>query len=311
MRKRHIQSILRVTILTAVFAGILFGYRQMPKKRDPDNYHLYMSARKLWRSKIEWQLTRQEALSILHHVERAAQNGDWGARALLAEFYREGLGPLDSNHVLDSAPEKSIEIVRMAIVAGQAWGFYDLGVAYENGYGGIEYDKDVAWAYYRKAAELGSPDAQMALAGAYKHAKRFDAANAMIMCAYKQGHGPAAYTLGIREEIHSRLLTALNYYQDGTKFGHEESAGSLMLMFDNKEWSSLRKEDQDEYRRLELKPDTERSQRYKQIADALAINPDLRLSRLDKVLPLPPAELPLWNGIEDAIAPEPSGPPTY
>jgi len=283
----------------------------MPAHRDPDVYQLYMRARKLWRSKIEWQLTRQEALDILHDVELTAQRGDWGARALMAEFYREGLGPLDSNHVLDPMPEKSIEIVRMAIAAGQAWGFYDLGVAYEHEYGGIEYDNELAWAYYRKAAELGSPDAQMTLASAYKEGSRSDAADAMIMCAYKQGHGPAAYQLGIRAENHKRFLVAVSFYQDGVKFGHKESADSLMLIFDNKVWNRQPKADQDEYRRLELKPDAERSRRYDQIGDALAINPDLRLSRLDKVLPLPPAELPPWNGIEDAIEPEPSGPPRY
>ncbi len=283
----------------------------MPMQRDPDTFQLYIRARKVWRSKIEWQLTRQEASNILQDVENASQKGDWGARALMAEFYREGLGPLDSNHVLDPAPEKSIEIVRMAIAAGQAWGFYDLGVAYENGYGGIEYDKDMAWAYYRKAAELGSPYAQMALAAAYQDAKRTDAWEAMMMCAYKQGHGPAAHELGVYAEVARQLRTALTFYQDGTSFGHRESAVALRLIFDEREWNFLPKEVRDEYRRLEHKPDAERSLRYKQIADALKVNPDLRFTRLKKLLPLPPTELPPWDGVEDAIEPESGGPPTY
>jgi len=283
----------------------------MPTHRDPDAYQRYVRARNLWRSKIAWQLTRQEALTILHDVEQAAQAGDWGARALMAHFYLYGLGPLDSNHVLDPAPEKAIEIVRMAIAAGQAWGFYDLGVAYEQGYGGVEYDADMAWAYYRKAAELGSPDAQMALAGAYEDAKRADAWQAMMMCAYKQGHGPAAHKFGVHAEIDRNFLAAVTYYQDATKFGFRKSAVALRIIFDSKEWVQLEKADQDEYRRLELNPNEERKLRYRQIADALELDPDLRLSRLDKVLPLPPAELPPWNGIQDAIEPEPSGPPKY
>jgi hypothetical protein len=36
-----------------------------------------------------------------------------------------------------------------------------------------------------------------------------------------------------------------------------------------------------------------------------------RILRLDQVLPLPPATLPAWHGIQDAIEPEPDGPPTY
>ncbi|MES2321576.1 MAG: DUF6396 domain-containing protein [Pseudomonadota bacterium] len=283
----------------------------MPTHRDKEAYQLYMRARKLWRSKIAWQLTRQETLTILHDVEHAAQAGDWGARALMAHFYLYGLGPLDSNHVLDPAPDKAIELVRKAIAAGQAWGYYDLGVAYEQGHGGVEYDADMAWAYYRKAAELGSPEAQMALASVYKRAKRSDAAEAMIICAHMQGHGPAAYKLGMRAENYKRFRTAIAFYQDGIKFGHKDSADSLMLIFDSNVWNRQTRADQDEYRRLELKPDAERSRRYDQIGDALAINPDLRLSRLDKVLPLPPAEVPPWNGIEDAIEPEPSGPPRY
>lgn len=73
----------------------------MPGTRDQAAYRLYIDARKLWRSKIAWQLTRQEFTSILHDVQSAANQGDWGARALMAHFYRSGLGPLDTNHVLD------------------------------------------------------------------------------------------------------------------------------------------------------------------------------------------------------------------
>jgi hypothetical protein len=78
----------------------------MPKTRDPAAYRLYIKSRKLWRSKIEWQLTRQEALGILLDVQAAANQGDWGARALMAYFYRHGLGPLDTNHVLDLDADK-------------------------------------------------------------------------------------------------------------------------------------------------------------------------------------------------------------
>ena len=72
-------------------------------------YRLYIDARRLWRSKIEWQLTKEESLGILRDVQHAASQGDWGARALMAYFYREGLGPLESNHVLDPDAKKSLE----------------------------------------------------------------------------------------------------------------------------------------------------------------------------------------------------------
>jgi hypothetical protein len=131
------------------------------------------------------------------------------------------------------------------------------------------------------------------------------------MCAYRQGHGPAAYNLGITAEGFKKFAAALEYYQAGTRFGHQPSAASLMLMFDSKQWSLLDKKDQNAFKALEILPDPERKSRYKQISQALDINPDLRLTRLDKVLPLPPAELPDWQGIQDALEPESDSAPTY
>lgn len=71
------------------------------------------------------------------------------------------------------------------------------------------------------------------------------------------------------------------------------------------------KADQDALKRLEVMPDAERSERYNQISDVLNINPDLKLTRLDQVLPLPPAEIPKWRGVQDATEPEPAAPPSY
>jgi TPR repeat protein len=283
----------------------------MPKTREPAPYQLYINARKLWRSKIAWQLTRHEFTSIFHDVQAAANHGDWGARALLAHFYRSGLGPLDSNHVLDIDPVKSVEIVRMAVAAGQAWGYYDLGVAHEQGFGDVTQDEQIAWAYYRKAAELGSPDAQMALASAYVKARRWDAEEAMLMCAYKQGHGPAAYDLGATAKYNKDFGNAMKYYQAGAKFGNKFSAVVLRQMFDIEEWRSREKQDQNALKELGILPDLERKSRYDQISDSLDLNPDLKLTRLDDVVPLPPAALPAWKGVQHAVEPERDGAPSY
>ena len=283
----------------------------MPKTRNTGAYRLYINARNRWRSKIAWQLTRQELLGIFHDVQTAADQGDWGARALMAHFYRSGLGPLESNHILNIDLDKSVEIVRTAVAAGQAWGYYDLGVAHEHGYGGAVHDEKIAWAYYLKAAELGSPEAQMALAGAYLKAQRRDAEHKMVMCAYSQGHGAAAYDLGTSAKIQKDFRLALEYHQAGVKFGDTSSASVVMFFFDSREWNLRDKQDQIALKNSGIMPDAERKSRYKQISQALDINPDLKLSRLDQVLPLPPAELPAWQGIQDAIEPDPNGPPTY
>lgn len=283
----------------------------MPSKRDPTAYRLYIEARKVWRSKIGWQLTRDETQRVLADVGKAADMGDWGARALMAHFYLYGLGVLDSNHVLDAAPEKAIEIQRMAVAAGQPWGFYDLGVAYEHGYGGVPYDDELAWAYYLRAAELGSPEAQMALASAYSKAGRQQDEEAMQKCAYLQGHGPAAYELAMSAEIKDQHIEALTLHQQGVKFGCQDCASALWLLFEDGYWVPANKEARTGLLAVNIRADAQRSSRYKAIYDALEINPDLRLNDLDKVLPLPPAELPNWIDVNDAVRPEPDRPPTY
>lgn len=284
----------------------------MPRTRDPKAYRLYIEARKVWRSKIEWQLTRTEATRILTDVRSAADQGDWGARALMAHFYLEGLGPLESNVVLRPEPHRAVEIARMAAMAMQPWGLYDLGVAYEHGYGGVPYDVDLAWAYYLRAAQLGSPEAQMALAQAYGDAGRSGDKLIMQRCAYQQGHGPAAYALALDAGGDKRYQEGILLYQEGVKFGSLESARDLELMFDEGYfWDSDSKEEKAVLRSLGIEIDPARKSRYNAIYDALKINPDLKLSRLDQVLPLPPAKLPAWSGVDDAVTPESTGLPTY
>ena len=283
----------------------------MPASRDPAAYRLYIEARKVWRSKIGWQFTREEATRILTDVKKAADLGDWGARALMAHFYLRGLGVLESNHVLDADPDKSVEIVRMAAKVMQPWGLYDLGVAYEHGYGGAHYDVDLAWAYYLRAAQLGSPEAQMALAQAYSAAGRRDDAVIMLQCAYQQGHGPAAYKLAIKAGVNNRYQEAILLCQEGVKFGSPDCAGDLKSIFKNGYWDSDTDEEKNILRPLGIKVDAERERRYDAIYDALQINPDLKLSRLDQVLPLPPAVLPPWSGVEDAVEPDSYDKPTY
>jgi TPR repeat protein len=283
----------------------------MPSTRDPATYRLYIEARKVWRSKVAYQFTREEATRILNDVRSAADLGDWGARALMAHFYLYGLGGLESNHVLDADPAKGVEIVRMAAKAMQPWGLYDLGVAHEHGYGGAPYDTELAWAYYLRAAQLGSPEAQMALAKAYGEAGRRNDEAAMLQCAYLQGHGPAAYDLALTAGVKKQFQEAIRLYQEGVKFGSIECARDLELMFLDGYWGRGNDEEKAILRPLGIDVDPERKRRYGEIYNALEINPDLRLSRLDQVLPLAPAKLPRWSGVREAIEPERIDHPTY
>lgn len=283
----------------------------MPSIRDAATYLLYIEARKFWRSKIEWQLSHEEATKILNDVRKAADLGDWGARALMAHFYLEGLGPLKSNEVLKPDPYKAVEIARMAAKEMLPWGLFDLGVAYEHGYGGAHYDLDLAWAYYLRAAQLGSPEAQMALAQAYSEAGRHGDETVMLQCAYQQGHGPAAHELALYARVNMKFQEAIHLYQNGVKFGSLECARDLSIIFNQGYWAVNSDKEREALRPLGITVDAERERRYDAIYDALQINPDLKLSRLDQVLPLPPAELPPWSGIQDAVEPESHDKPAY
>ncbi|MCG2586833.1 tetratricopeptide repeat protein [Massilia sp. TS11] len=283
----------------------------MPKQRDVNAYHIYMRARRLWHSNFEYLLSKDSLASVLRDVSTAAQLGDWGAQATLSDFYIHGLGHLEVNKTLEPDSFKAVEIYRAAVAAGQAWGFFNLGVAYEYGYGDLTMDTKIAWAYYLKAAELGSPEAQMALAQAYLEAKRWDAATLMQMCAYKQGHGPAAEALGMQAEVHRRYEEALRFYQDGVRFGNKDCANALWIFFDEGAWKGLSPEVQLERKVLGLIPDSARRKRYREIALALEVDPDLRFAQIDKFLPMPPAPLPAWRGIDDAVEPMSEAPPTY
>lgn len=133
----------------------------------------------------------------------------------------------------------------------------------------------------------------------------------MLQCAYKQGHGQAAYELGIKAEVDKRYMEAIRIHQDGVSFGSKESAASLELLFADGHGPGATDHEKAELKQLGVQVDPERESRYHAIYDALQINPDLRLKRLDAVLPLPPAALPSWSGVNDAVEPELDGPPTY
>lgn len=286
--------------------------RHMAKSRDPKAYRIYMEARKIWRSKIEWQLTHDESKRILEGVRTAAEMGDWGARALLAKFYLQGLGVLDTNRILAPDPEKAIAIVREAAALGQPWAIHDLGVAHESGYGGVRQSQKLAWAYFLKAASLASPEAQMTLARAYGESRQFDKEEKMLLCAYQQRHGEAAHALGVHHRaITDDYLQAIKYFQTGTEYGNRDSAVALEQLYDDGYWSHMGEKYKPAFERMGIAADAERNRRYQEIADALAVNPDLKFTRLNEVLPLPPARLPPWKGIVDALEPEIDRPPAY
>lgn len=285
---------------------------QMPKIRQVEPYQRYIAARRKWRSKRAWELNSEEIRWIFDEVSWAAAQGDWGARALLSYFYLNGIGMRGVNRIVEPEPIKAVELMAGAALAGQAWGYYDLGTAVENGYGGLKPDGESAWRLYLKAARLGSPEAQTALADAYFHARKFEEATGLLQCAYEQGSGSAAHTLAMASFMDGDVLRTMRYLEQGTIFGGKDAAGTLWVLYSDGKLTFGA--DESLIRRLEAhgyRKDLERGNRFEAIFNALDLNKDLRFPRLDTAIPPPPAELPPWSGIEDAIGPEPEGPPSY
>lgn len=222
--------------------------------------------------------------------QQAADRKHWKAMLNLAGLYVDGTGmPRDT--------ERAVQIVEQAITLGIPAAYDLMGTYHMNGTG-VNQDASRAYAFWELAADKGSSSAQAylgkALKAAYSNPKEGFWGNRpvglkMLECSYSQGNGKGAFELGVtlngsNKELSEDYARALKAFHDGVKFGSAESAGYLFGAFDDGDPLVGGVKDEGRAGRLRV------------IADALRRDPDLRLPNLDKVLPLPPAPLPKWDG---------------
>ena len=230
---------------------------------------------------------------IVAITRQAADRRNWKAMLNLASLIIEERDP---PHTVEDAVQLVEEAMRMGVPAA-----YDrMGTYYMNGTG-VKSDATRAYAFWQRAAQMGNPDALAYLGrklySANDHPENGMWANSnigikMLECAYSQGHGPAAYQLAFLYSIpidhkpeRDELNRAVAAWHNGVKFGSAECAAALSGEF--------RSNDAD---RMVLHPDTARSERYWILARTLKSHPDHRFPNLDMILPLPPTDLPPWNG---------------
>ncbi len=221
---------------------------------------------------------------------KAAEKKHWQAMLNLASLYLEGKGVQRDN-------ERGIQLVEELMVMGLPRAYDFMGTLHMNGTG-VNQDTTRAYAFWSLAAEMGSSDAQAYL-GDRLNAVYDDPARAiwgnreiaykLLRCGYSQENGKAAATLGLSIDIAGDHIQALQILHDGVKFGSEMSAIFLAVDFDTGGTETKYLKDKD------------RGERYGTIAHMLHLNPDLRLPNLDKVLPLPPAVLPYWDGDKQSL----------
>jgi len=226
---------------------------------------------------------------------QAADRNNWKAMLNLASLILSNRAGVPEHD-----PEAAIQWVEKAMKLGIPDAYDRMGVYHLNGLvkgGGAT----SAYAFFQRAADMGSPAAMTFLG--YKLAATYDnpsegfwgnlpVGTKMLECAFAQGYGDAAEKLGLiyaRPNTNEAKLRALKTLHEGVKLGSAKCADSLVPEFDGM--------DLDNGTNLVGHIDKARAQRYGKIRDILKLyDGRLKLPNLDKVLPLPPAPLPKWDG---------------
>ena len=270
------------------------------------NYALYQDLHNMWRGKKGDAVWQNAAV----YYRIAAANGDYKANIRLQYLLRSGRvtaqNPKDEVYNLNRQLEKQLP----------ATAYYNLYGYLTKGYGVKTAKKEGRFAYLRKAADMGSREAQYELSeilGSMQDKATFKLRDTLrgqlLSCSSEQGLGEASLSLGIFFKIDKEYSRAVKAFHQGAKNGNYQSASRLSHGFDKKFTAD------DELDYLALKPDAERKVRYEMIGDYLFLNDYLqpKVPDLDKIVPLPPAKLPPWDGkiefqrwYEGASPPKPS-----
>jgi uncharacterized protein len=245
---------------------------------SPDAEKLFQQARAM-----EKAAGPKDFNAIAKIYTQAGDLGHWKALQNLQALYYQGL----ADH---TKPEQHvIDINEKLIKMGVPIGYYNMATYLEQGYG-VKQDRKAALTYYRKSADLGSTNGQAYVGKLLVwDLKNFDVGVPMLECALNQGSAAAAHELsGYYREFKDDLNGSLRYLQRGTALG-DESASSLLVEAFEKGPEAFPTD-------YKTDVDKERARRYRLIQDELDRNPSARFPDIDKIVPLPPAPLPAWNG---------------
>ncbi|MBN6077106.1 sel1 repeat family protein [Aggregatibacter actinomycetemcomitans] len=304
--KRSLFVILQVTIfaiacasspaqkLAKLKSNLAFTCKHEPKPtlsadtQQLFNYARYHDLHNLWKGKkgdVVWQNA-----AVYYRI--AAANGDYKANIRLQNLLYTG------RVRSENARKEVIQLNEALEKQLPATAYYNYYIYLKSGFG-VRAGLGDELAYLRKAADLGNKNAQYELAENLERiqdrdtrALRLKIAEELLSCSSTQGMGKASKSLGIGLKIDKKYQEAVQAFHQGTKNGDDASARRLSNGFKK----GVKETDKIDY--LALSPDAERQKRYSMIEDYLYENDYLNptVPDLDKIVPLPPAKLPAWDG---------------
>ncbi|QIQ72188.1 SEL1-like repeat protein [Pseudomonas coronafaciens] len=235
---------------------------------------------------------------IARYYRLASAEGNYKAATNLHTLISQGVIETDNSK------KEVIDIVEGLIAQGIPGGYYDMGHYLEEGYG-VKQDGSRANAYFRRAADLGNPDAQFYVSKLLEGIESAEeTVTSMRRCAMNQGHAQAAFNYGVYMKVRGNYPEAIQAFQEGARYGSRNSASFLREGFSTTDAS-------DEQYYFALPVDDKRSLRYKKIGaflrryDALGA----KVPDIDQIVPLPPAKLPEWDGTFEWLKKRESTPP--
>ena len=251
------------------------------------NYALYHDLHNMWtgdKGDDVWN-------GLARYYRIAAANGDYKANVRLQYL-------LNTGRISTDMPQTEVHNLNEELAKQlPATAYYNLYGYLDVGYG-VRTEKDGKYAYLRKAADLGSREAQYVVADILGDINdeetlqmRLEIIEKLRTCASEQGLGKASNSLGIGFIIDKEYAKALEAFHQGVKNGSSLSASTLEEAFSGKQ-----KEGDMDF--LNLSEDPERARRYEIIWKYLAYKDYLqpKVPDLDDIVPLPPAPLPAWDG---------------
>ena len=255
------------------------------------NYALYHDLHNMWTGDKGDEVWN----GLARYYRIAAANGDYKANVRLQYL-------LNTGRINTDMPQTEVHNLNEELAKQlPATAYYNLYGYLDEGYG-VRTEEGGKYAYLRKAADLGSREAQYTVAEmladiedseetqeAFKY--RLNLVKQLRSCASEQGLGEVSSNLGISLQMDKKYQEALKVFHQGVKNGDSISALVLSHAFESGVQA-------DNLNFLDVSPDDERVKRYHMISSYLSRYDYLqpKVPDLDDIVPLPPAKLPKWDG---------------